>query len=166
MWIVGLNATLTFQGQPDERLAVSSFDPTTGKPDAERSDGRAFISLRGGTMELDATDVSYLGYPSTGATSGIAWNAYDGRQARGHARDATFSHNYYGAYVAGGDGLEIDHAAFTDNVLYGFDPHSAHGPSSGMSLMPYRAAMIGGTLTVTSQPNAGTRIECRFVYPA
>ena len=48
----------------------------------------------------------------------------------------------------------------------GFDPHSAHGPSSGMSLMPYRAAMIGGTLTVTSQPNAGTRIECRFVYPA
>ncbi|HUR56480.1 MAG TPA: response regulator [Opitutaceae bacterium] len=48
----------------------------------------------------------------------------------------------------------------------GFDPGSAHGPSSGMSLMPYRAAMIGGTLTVTSQPTAGTKIECRFVYPS
>ena len=47
----------------------------------------------------------------------------------------------------------------------GFDPKSKHGLSSGMSLMPYRAAMIGGALTVTSQPNAGTRIECRFVYP-
>lgn len=47
----------------------------------------------------------------------------------------------------------------------GFDPKVEHGPSSGMSLMPYRAAMLGGTLTVTSQPNAGTRVECRFVYP-
>lgn len=48
----------------------------------------------------------------------------------------------------------------------GFDPSMEHGPSSGMSLMPYRAAMIGGTLTVTSQPNAGTKVECRFVYPS
>jgi signal transduction histidine kinase len=47
----------------------------------------------------------------------------------------------------------------------GFDPEVEHGPSSGLQLMPYRAAMIGGTLTVTSQPNAGTRVECRFVYP-
>lgn len=48
----------------------------------------------------------------------------------------------------------------------GFDPSLDHKPSSGMSLMPYRAAMVGGTLTVTSQPNAGTRVECRFVYPS
>jgi signal transduction histidine kinase len=48
----------------------------------------------------------------------------------------------------------------------GFDPNVEHGPSSGMSLMPYRAAMIGGTLTVSSQPNAGTRVECRFVHPS
>jgi signal transduction histidine kinase len=47
----------------------------------------------------------------------------------------------------------------------GFDPDVEHGPSSGMSLMPYRAAMIGGTLTVTSQPNCGTKVECRFVHP-
>ncbi len=47
----------------------------------------------------------------------------------------------------------------------GFDPQAEHGPSSGMSLMPYRAAMIGGTLTVSSQPNAGTKVECRFVHP-
>lgn len=44
----------------------------------------------------------------------------------------------------------------------GFDPNVDHKPSSGMSLMPYRAAMIGGTLTVNSQPNCGTKVECRF----
>lgn len=48
----------------------------------------------------------------------------------------------------------------------GFDPEVKHGPSSGLQLMPYRAAMIGGTLSVTSQPSAGTKVECRFVYPS
>lgn len=47
----------------------------------------------------------------------------------------------------------------------GFDPNVEHGPSSGMSLMPYRAAMIGGALTVFSQLNCGTKVECRFVHP-
>jgi signal transduction histidine kinase/CheY-like chemotaxis protein len=46
----------------------------------------------------------------------------------------------------------------------GFDPEVEHGPSTGLQLMPYRAAMIGGTLTITSQPNAGTKVECRFVH--
>jgi signal transduction histidine kinase len=48
----------------------------------------------------------------------------------------------------------------------GFDPEVQHGPSSGLQLMPYRAAMIGGTLSITSQPGAGTQVECRFVYPS
>lgn len=48
----------------------------------------------------------------------------------------------------------------------GFDPQVKHGPSSGLQLMPYRAAMIGGTLTINSQPSAGTKVECRFVYPS
>lgn len=48
----------------------------------------------------------------------------------------------------------------------GFDPSAvARGSSSGLSLMPYRAAMIGGTLAVTSRPGSGTRIECHFVHP-
>jgi signal transduction histidine kinase len=48
----------------------------------------------------------------------------------------------------------------------GFDPDVKHSPSSGLHLMPYRAAMIGGTLSITSQPSAGTKVECRFVYPS
>lgn len=48
----------------------------------------------------------------------------------------------------------------------GFDPEVKHSPSSGLQLMPYRAAMIGGTLTITTQPSAGTQVECRFVYPS
>lgn len=48
----------------------------------------------------------------------------------------------------------------------GFDPEAEQGPSSGLRLMPYRAAMFGGSLVISSQPDAGTRVECRFTYPS
>ncbi len=47
----------------------------------------------------------------------------------------------------------------------GFDPAADNGRGSGLSLMRYRAAMVGGTLAIVSQPGAGTRIACRFVTP-
>jgi signal transduction histidine kinase len=34
--------------------------------------------------------------------------------------------------------------------------------SRGLRLMHYRAGMIGGTLSITSQPGRGTRVQCQF----
>jgi hypothetical protein len=75
-------------------------------------------------MRFATARVSYLGYSSSGATSGVAWTAFDGRGPRGGARDTTFDRNYYGAYASGADGLQVDRAAFLHNVVYGFDPHT------------------------------------------
>ena len=46
---------------------------------------------------------------------------------------------------------------------HGF-PVDAHGqaPGGGLRLMGYRAAVIGGNLTVDSRPDHGTRITCHF----
>lgn len=46
---------------------------------------------------------------------------------------------------------------------HGF-PVDAHGhaPGGGLRLMGYRAAVIGGNLTVDSRPERGTRITCHF----
>lgn len=43
-------------------------------------------------------------------------------------------------------------------------PVDAHGraPGGGLRLMGYRAAVIGGNLTVESRPDDGTRITCHF----
>ena len=38
------------------------------------------------------------------------------------------------------------------------------GAGVGMRLMRYRAAMIGGNLSVESQPQGGTRVECIFPF--
>jgi len=45
----------------------------------------------------------------------------------------------------------------------GFDPQSpGEVGSRGLKLMGFRANIIGGTLTVTSHPGRGTRVECLF----
>jgi signal transduction histidine kinase len=54
--------------------------------------------------------------------------------------------------------------AIEDNGI-GFDPQqSSTGPGVGLRLMQYRAAMIGGNLSIESQPQGGTRVECVFPF--
>ena len=53
--------------------------------------------------------------------------------------------------------------AIEDNGL-GFDQQQPAGPGVGLRLMQYRAAMIGGNLSIESQPQGGTRVECVFPF--
>ncbi len=47
----------------------------------------------------------------------------------------------------------------------GFDPQQTpSGGGVGLRLMQYRAAMIGGNLSIESQPQGGTRVECIFPF--
>lgn len=47
----------------------------------------------------------------------------------------------------------------------GFDRTSPRMRQGGLRIMEYRANLIGGTLLVDAQPDAGTRIRCQFVLP-
>ena len=42
----------------------------------------------------------------------------------------------------------------------GFSPDSQSGSGMGLHIMQFRASSIGGQLTIGSQPDKGTRIEC------
>jgi len=125
VWIRTVNSSITFRGHVDAPLTVSSWDPVAAGPDTDRTDGRAYVVSRGGRLDLEHTDVTWLGFASTGITSGVAWVASGDRPGAGGAVDSSFSHNYFGAYSAGAVGLQIIRSAFTDNVVYGFDPHTA-----------------------------------------
>ncbi len=47
----------------------------------------------------------------------------------------------------------------------GFDPRQKPpGSGVGLRLMHYRATMIGGNLSIESQPQGGTRVECVFPF--
>jgi hypothetical protein len=121
--ISAIEATVNFTGDPTRPLKITSHDRTTGAPDTDLSDGRAYIGAAASRMDFDHTQVSWLGF-LTGLSSGVAWFARDGTSATGSARDSTFSSNFFGAYTSGADGLIVSRSQFNDNMVYGFDPHT------------------------------------------
>lgn len=123
--IRAFRSTLRLLGRADTPLTVGSLDPATGQRDDDRHDGRAYLLARGSELDIRHTTLSDLGFPTIGETSGVAWTAATDRPATGGAHDSTFRRNYFGAYTAGAHGLVIARSAFLDNVVYGFDPHTA-----------------------------------------
>jgi parallel beta-helix repeat protein len=73
--VVALGGTVEAHGSADRRVQISSWDPATGAADETTADGRAYIRVDGGSLTIENTDVSALGFWSAD-TGGIA---YDGR---------------------------------------------------------------------------------------
>ncbi|MFE6257404.1 right-handed parallel beta-helix repeat-containing protein [Agromyces sp. NPDC057865] len=69
--IVAIGSSLRLNGAPDAPAALTSFDPSTGSPDTDTADGRAYLRVIGGTVDLRQVAFSDLGFWS-GETGGVA----------------------------------------------------------------------------------------------
>lgn len=121
--LVAVDATVAVEGSPELPVTLTSYDPATSGSDDEIADGRAYLVSYGGRMQLDHVAARSLGF-LLGETSGVAWMSRQGRPATGGARGSSFTKNYFGAYASGADGLVISGSSFTENAVYGFDPHT------------------------------------------
>ncbi|MFF2388514.1 right-handed parallel beta-helix repeat-containing protein [Agromyces sp. NPDC058104] len=74
--IITLGGALTAAGAADAPVAVTSLDPATGAPDTTTSDGRAYLRVVGGTVELHGASFRDLGFWS-GETGGLALTGTD-----------------------------------------------------------------------------------------
>lgn len=125
--IVGFRGELTFSGSPQERLVIRSWDPARGGPDTRLDDGRAYVLVRGGRMDIEQAELAYLGF-STGFASGAAWKGIDAEPSRGAVTSARFERNFTGAEADGAAEMVWRHNAFADNARYGFAARNAsHG---------------------------------------
>lgn len=121
---------------------ISTYDPTTKKPDSDIKDGRGFLRVyKNGRMDVIDSTASYLGMGDVhnpvirarapvvdqGGVYGVAWRISNGtfgyNIATGWVQDSTFEHNYIGAYTFGASGMMWQHNLFTANEVYGLDPH-------------------------------------------
>jgi len=118
---------------------ITSYDPATGQPDYDHSDGRGFIrALRSTRMDVINSSITHLGHGlyaasertpimSNGATYGISWRIIDGSLGRdlvtGWVENSTFSKNNFGSYTFGASGMMWRGNLFTENDVYGLDPH-------------------------------------------
>jgi len=123
-------------------VSVSSLDPATGKPDINSPDGRSFIRMKNGRMDVIGSTISYLGNglketlspkarqstaQKEGGTYGVSWRVSDDKLgveiATGWVADSTFEHNHFGAYTFAASGILWRDNRFERNEVYGLDPH-------------------------------------------
>jgi parallel beta-helix repeat protein len=125
-----------------KRVNVSSIDPSTDDPDVDSSDGRSFLRMKNGRMDIIGSTISHLGNGLTenlsasakistaqgeGGTYGLSYRIDKGKLGSqittGWVENSTFTHNHFGAYTFGASGMVWKNNRFADNEVYGLDPH-------------------------------------------
>jgi hypothetical protein len=123
-------------------VTVTSIDPSTGKPDVNSPNGRSFLRMKNGRMDVIDSTVSWLGNglketlspkarlstaQGEGGTYGFSYRISKGKLgveiATGWVANSTFEHNHFGAYSFGASGIMWKDNLFTHNEIYGLDPH-------------------------------------------
>ena len=120
--IAGWKAAIELRGSAGAALRITSWDPATDGPDADRTDGRAYIIAKGGRMDVADAQFGALGF-ATGESSGVAWRGWPGLPSHGSAMRSRFTDNYFGAYTFEAVDMSWTNNLFAANVGYGFDPH-------------------------------------------
>lgn len=115
---------LVFAGSSAQRQQIASFDTSTARPDLDPTNGRAYVTVRGGHMRFTDVDAKYLGF-NDGVTSGVSWMGTATNPATGGSARSSFTSGRFGAYTSGARGLRIAQSQFARNEIYGFDPHSS-----------------------------------------
>lgn len=123
-------------------VTVTSIDPTTHRPDENSPDGRSFLRMKNGRMDVIDSKVTWLGNglketlspkaristaQNEGGTYGFSYRISKGKLgveiATGWVENSTFEHNHFGAYSFGASGIMWKDNLFTHNEIYGLDPH-------------------------------------------
>ena len=123
-------------------ISITSVDPSTGKPDLDSPNGRAFVRMKHGRMDVIDSKLSYLGNglketlsakakvstaQQEGGTYGFSYRISKGKLgteiSTGWVEGSTFEHNHFGAYSFGASGIMWKDNIFRKNEVYGLDPH-------------------------------------------
>jgi parallel beta-helix repeat protein len=124
--ITGVLGQITIQGTPEQRLDFVAWDATNAQADQELTDGRAYLLVMGGRMDITYAGFFDLGYEE-GTVSGVAWKSIivdqETMMVYGDVSHSHFIRNYFGAYTFEAVGMHWIGNTFADNIKYGFDPH-------------------------------------------
>lgn len=116
--IVSYGGRLKLIGSPGRPLTITSWNLTTGRPDTDTADGRAYVRAIGGQVQLSYVDVSDLGFWS-GRTGGLSLTGTD-RPNTGSldVKAVSSTGSIGGLQVLPTGPLPRGQASSTDNQLY------------------------------------------------
>lgn len=122
-------------------VEITTYDPRTAQPDENYKDGRSFVRMKSGRMDIINSRLHHLGTSlesqdgdkkpdpaeREGGMYGVSWRIGStslGRETTtGWVEGSTFDHNHFGAYTLGASGMMWRGNVFADNDVYGLDPH-------------------------------------------
>lgn len=122
-------------------VEISSVDPATNQPDDNIKDGRAFVRMKNGRMDILNSKLDYLGNgidiieassplyttQKDGGMYGVSWRISGDTLGKelttGWVENSNFEHNYFGSYTYGASGMTWKGNTFFKNHVYGLDPH-------------------------------------------
>ena len=121
---------------------VTSIDPASGEPDPSSANGRAYVRMKNGRMDAINSTFSWLGnglffnltkkaqamdVEAEGGTYGFSYRISSDQLgseiATGWVEGSTFDRLHFGAYTYGASGMMWKDNLFTQNEVYGLDPH-------------------------------------------
>jgi hypothetical protein len=137
--IVASGGTIVAAGTAAARVVVESWDVGANAPDARTADGRAYVRVAGGSLQLTSADITGLGF-STGATSGLAVSG------------ATGSSGAAGDIGVGADGTtSIAIASYPATpASVALDDVAVRGGATGLSVDGVSGARLTGTTVADS----------------
>lgn len=124
--IAGYRSTITITGTSEHLMEFQSWDPVLNAPDTVIEDGRSYIFMSGGRMDINYASFSDFGFYE-GTVSGVAWKGFTGygetEVSHGDVGNSQFLRSMFGAYTFEAVGMHWYGNTFADNIGYGFDPH-------------------------------------------
>jgi parallel beta-helix repeat protein len=121
--LVAFKATMDLSGADHAPLTVTSWDPVGNAPDTDETDGRAYLRVIGGRMDLNNVNTVDLGFWS-GRTGGVAWTGSAAAPSDGTATNVTFSGNHYGVFLSRSSGVLINGARVSKSTMDGVSVHT------------------------------------------
>jgi parallel beta-helix repeat protein len=137
--IVASGGAIVAAGTSGSRVAIESWDAGANAPDTRTADGRAYIRVTGGALQLTSTDVTGLGFWS-GSTSGLT--ASGGSGSSGAAGDI-------GVGADGATSIAIaSYPAASASVA--LDDVTIRGGATGLAVDGIAGAKLTGTTVADS----------------
>lgn len=120
-----------------KNVSVASFDPSTGTYDTNYADGRSYVRMQDGRMDIIDSKLSFLGAAPVKAapnqptsfqdegSRGVTWRTSDSNigeeLSTGWVENSTFDRNYAGAAALGTSGMAWHNNHFDFSATDGLD---------------------------------------------
>lgn len=157
--VVAWGGTLGFGGSEELPLVVTSWDDTTGAPDTDESDGRAYIRVRDGNLTSVRAEFRDLGYWS-GRTGGLAVTGTGDARATAAVQRSTMTRLHYGLFLSDTTGVLVQDSTVEDSTLTGVEVTNG---SDATTIERTTVSRSGGDGVSVSRQSTGTNIPASTV---